>query len=141
MKKYLLLCIVMGMAAMSCSKQNNTTEQPATDKIDTVKSMVKYTGSFASAPGESVSGTALVLLDAGVYSLALKNFSVNIGPDLHLYLSKELKPVNFMDLGKLKSTKGDQVYVLSKVPDFSQYKYALIFCQQYNVLFGSANLQ
>jgi Electron transfer DM13 len=139
-KLFFIVTMVIVLMA-SCKKQNGTTQQPATDKIDTSKAAVKFTGNFVSAPGETVSGTALVLADGSTYSLALQTFSVNNGPDLHLYLSKELQPVNFIDLGKLKSTKGDQVYALNKMPDFSQYRYALIFCQQYSVLFGSAELK
>ena len=67
--------------------------------------------------------------------------NIGVGPDLHVYLSKQTQPVDFIDLGKLKSTKGDQVYQLSKNVDFTNYKYALIFCQQYNVPFGSAELK
>ena len=141
MNKLFFISTIVGTLVVSCTKQNGTTQQPATDKIDTSKAAVKYNGSFLSAPGETVNGTTLVLLEGGIYSLALQAFSVNNGPDLHLYLSKELQPVNFIDLGKLKSTRGDQVYVLSKMPDFSQYRYVLIFCQQYNVLFGSAELK
>ncbi len=141
MNKLVYLLGIVGIGMLSCSKQNGSTTVPATDNIDTSKATIKYRGDFVSAPGETVNGTALVLLEAGTYSLALESFSVNNGPDLHLYLSKELLPVNLIDLGKLKSTKGNQVYALSKMPDFGQYKYALVFCQQYNVLFGSATLK
>ncbi len=141
MSKLFFIVTTVGVLILSCKKQNGTTQLPATDKIDTSKAAVKYSGTFVSAPGETVGGKALVLLNGAIYSVALQSFSVNNGPDLHIYLSKELQPVNFIDLGKLKSTNGDHVYILSKVPDFSAYRYVLIFCQQYSVLFGSAELK
>jgi Electron transfer DM13 len=141
MSKLFFIITTMIVLMVSCKKQNETTQLPANDKIDTSKAAIKYTGKFVSTPEETVSGNALVLVDGGTYSLALQTFSVNNGPDLHLYLSKQLQPVDFIDLGKLKSIKGDQVYALNKMPDFSQYRYALIYCQQYSVLFGSAELK
>ena len=67
--------------------------------------------------------------------------TISNGPDLHVYLSKEAFPVNFIDLGRIKSTSGNQLYTISGMPDFVQYKYALIHCQRYNHLFGSALLK
>ncbi len=137
---FLLGILVWGL--ISCSKSNQGSPSIlVTDNIDTSKSAVKYRGAFASAPGERVNGMALILFRDGTYTVALENLDAGNGPDLHLYLSKQLQPATFIDLGKLKSTKGNQVYGLNTVPDFAQYKYALIFCQQYNVLFGSAELK
>jgi Electron transfer DM13 len=141
MNKLLFLFVIIASGLVSCSKQNQTTAVPATDIIDTSKALVKYSGNFISAPGESVSGRALVLVQNGAYSIAFENLNAGNGPDLHVYLSKETNPINFIHLGKLKSTRGNQVYALNASPDFSQYKYALIFCQQYNILFGSAELK
>ena len=86
-------------------------------------------------------GTANMYESVGKYQLELKDFSVTNGPDLHVYLSKEIMPVHFIDLGKLKSTMGNQLYEVPGMPDFTEYKYALIHCQQYNVLFGSSELK
>lgn len=126
---------------MACSKESPLTEVPATDNIDTSNGAVKYTGSFISAPGKSASGTALVLLKNGIYSVALKKMNVSGGPDLRVYLSKQLQPADYIDLGKLKSTSGDQVYQVANNVDFTTYKYALVYCKQFTVLFGSAELK
>ncbi|MEO5996204.1 MAG: DM13 domain-containing protein [Chitinophagaceae bacterium] len=142
MNKFPFLLGILVWGLISCSKNNQGSPIiPVTDNIDTSKAAVKYRGAFTSAPGETVNGMALILIQNGTYTVALENLDAGNGPDLHLYLSKQLQPGTFIDLGKLKSTKGNQVYALSTVPDFTQYKYALIFCQQYNVLFGSAELK
>lgn len=136
-----ILIVLLSCWLMACSKESPLTEVPARDNIDTTNGVVKYNGTFISAPGESASGTALILLKNGVYSVALSNMKVGGGPDLHVYLAKQIQPIDFIDLGKLKSTNGDQVYQVANNIDFTAYKYALIFCQQYNVLFGSAELK
>ena len=53
----------------------------------------------------------------------------------------ERLPVNFIDLGKLRSTAGNQLYEIKGAPDLSVYQCVLIHCQQYNHLFGSAELK
>jgi hypothetical protein len=58
-----------------------------------------------------------------------------------VYLSKEVQPISFVNLGPLKSTNGTQLYNIPTGVDFTQYKYALVHCQQYNHLFGSAELK
>jgi hypothetical protein len=66
---------------------------------------------------------------------------ISNGPQLHVYISKEVQPVNFIDLGPLQSTMGNQLYNIPGKPDFSVYKYALVHCKKFNHLFGSAKLQ
>jgi hypothetical protein len=88
-----------------------------------------------------VSGTAKIYFQNNQFKLALENVLISNGPDLHVYLSKELLPATFIDLGKLQSVAGNQVYDIPGNPDFSQYKYALIHCKQYNHLFASAELR
>ena len=143
MKRLLILSITIIVWA-SCSKGNKNTGEtssiPLMDSIDTTNAVVKYTGSFVSAPGESVAGKATVLLEGSAYKLALENMAIGNGPDLHVYLAKDITALDFIDLGVLRSTGGNQVYPIAGSPNFMAYKYALIYCQQYNVLFGSAKL-
>ncbi len=147
MKKIVVLLLTVAVFVVSCSKADKTSTAPATDVIpgttpatDTSKVTAKYSGVFVSAPGETVTGNALIFFENNVYSVALENINIGSGPDLHLYLAKEKQATNFIDLGKLKAFSGNQVYPLTISPDFAQYKYVLIYCQQFNVLFGSAEL-
>jgi Electron transfer DM13 len=141
MRRTLFLLAIIAGGITSCSKKNQASEIPAIDHIDTSSAVTKYSGLFSSAPNESVSGKALILQQNGIWSVALENINIKNGPDLHLYISEQITPVNFIDLGNIKSTKGNQVYPLTFDPDFKQYKYILIYCQQYDVLFGSAELK
>ena len=137
--KFFIVIFLSAVVASSCQKEASTV--PAMDMIDTVAQTAVLMGNFSNGPWGSVSGQVRILrTSGGVYSLALQNINISNGPDLHVYLSKEVQPINFIDLGKLKSTSGNQVYAIPGSPDFAQYKYALIHCQQYNHLFGSALL-
>ena len=133
------LCILLALIVISCTKDATIviTMPPTIDSTATVK----FTGSFVSGPYGNVSGTAEIVKQDSVFALVIKNFSSSSGPDLHVYLSQERQPVNFVDLGSLRSTNGMQAYSIPSHANLISYKYALIHCKAYNHLFGSAALQ
>jgi Electron transfer DM13 len=139
MRKIFFLLAVGSFLLIAC-KKNATPTNPLNQTADTT-AVVKYAGTFINGPYGTVSGSAKIYLQNNMLKLALEGVSISNGPALHVYLSKEVQPVNFIDLGNLKSTAGNQLYDISNMPDFTQYKYALIHCQQYNHLFGSAELK
>ena len=132
-----LLAIVL---LTSCVKEN-TPEIFLNNTVDTTVAIPRNRGAFMNGPYGSVSGMATVYSQNGSLVLALQNMSISNGPQLHVYISKEVQPVNFIDLGPLQSTMGNQLYNIPENPDFSQYQYALVHCIKYNHLFGSARLQ
>lgn len=137
--KYIFFLAITALLFVSCKKEASTT--PGTDPVDSLNQTVLLMGSFVNGPWGAVSGQARVLRSSnGSLGLALVNVNISNGPDLYVYLSKEIQPINFISLGKLRSTSGNQVYPIPGTPDFTQYKYVLIHCQQYNHLFGSATL-
>ena len=125
----------------SCVK-DNTPKAPVNNPVDTTMAMSRFSGTFGNGPYGVVTGSARIYLkNNNQYILALENFNSSNGPDLHVYLSKEVLPVNYIDLGRLQSVSGNQQYPLTGSINLSEYKYALIHCQQYNHLFGSAELK
>jgi hypothetical protein len=138
--RLIITFVVIALISVSCKKEG-ASATAINETIDSTSSDLKFSGIFEKGPYGSASGQARVYLQNGMLKLALENFSVNNGPDLHVYLSIEKQPVNFISLGKLKATSGNQLYDITGMPDFAQYKYALIHCQQYNHLFGSAELK
>ncbi|WAC13437.1 DM13 domain-containing protein [Dyadobacter pollutisoli] len=137
--KTITFVVLLGMVLTNCKREENTPVEPLMETVDSL-AVVNAKGSFTGVGGESVSGTARIITADQKYSLVLDQFSTNNGPDLHVYLSKQATPKDFIDLGSLKSTRGTQVYEINGKPDFTEYKYALIHCQQFNHLFGSALL-
>ena len=140
MKRIIFFLLIVMAALIACVKENTPTT-PLNDTIDTTVAMSRYAGTFINGPYGSVSGVAKIYLLNNQYRLALENVIISNGPDLHVYLSKEVLPANFIDLGNLQSVAGNQLYNIPGNPDFTQYKYALIHCKQYNHLFGSAELR
>lgn len=140
MKKQFSVLALMAIVAFSSCKKNNTPSVVLNEMTDSSAMQIR-TGIFNNGPYGAVTGEAMVLLIGSRYELKLMNFSSSNGPDLRVYLSKEMNPVNYIDLGPLKATGGNQVYEIPGMPDLAQYKYALVHCRQFNHLFGWALLQ
>ena len=140
MKDSLVIILTLMTVLASCVKEN-TPVIPLDNTVDTTIAMPKNKGDFMNGPFGSVSGMVTVYKQNGSLILSLENMMISNGPQLYVYLSKEVQPVNFIDLGALQSIKGNQLYPIPGNPDFSQYQYALIHCKKYNHLFGSARLQ
>lgn len=140
MKKQFSVFALMAIVAFSACKKNNTPSVVLNEMTDSSAMQIR-TGIFNNGPYGSVTGEAKVLTTGSRYELKLMNFSSSNGPDLRVYLSKEMNPVNYIDLGPLKATGGNQVYEIPGMPDLAQYKYALVHCRQFNHLFGWVLLQ
>jgi len=135
-----IILILGGICIFSSCKKTSDKYINETLNTDT-SAVLKYSGDFISGPYGTVAGSAKVYLKTGNCIVALENFTTGSGPDLKVYISKERIPVNFISLGSLKSTNGNQLYDVAGIPDFTLYKYVLIHCEQYNHLFGSAELR
>ena len=139
MKNLIILSILISVL-MSCKRAENTDITPL-NETPSETAIVKNVGNFMDGDGEKATGKASIFLDNKVYKLAFEDLSVNNGPNLHVYLSKEIKPKNFYDLGDLKSIKGNQVYQIPDGVEATTYKYALVYCKKYSHLFGYAALK
>ncbi len=114
---------------------------PVVDATDTASDKLIYTGMFTSTPGEMVTGKSNIYQAGATYNLVLDSFSTTPGPDLHVYLSAGSVPDLFIDLGKLRSDTGTQVYSIPGKPDFSVFTHVLVHCVQYNHIFGISELE
>lgn len=126
---------------ISCSPEDATPTTPAKDAFDEANATLLREGSWMGSGNYTVSGEARIYLNNGKKVLLLSNFSSSNGPDLRVYLSTTTTASSFVSLGKLKSTGGQQVYEIPSDTDLEQFKFALIWCQQFSVLFGKAETQ
>ena len=136
----LVIISFVTVAVLSCVKENTPTSV-VNNPVDTSMAISGFNGTFNNGPYGVVSGSAKIYSQNNQLILALENFNSSNGPDLHVYISKEEQPVNYIDLGRLQSVTGNQQYPLTGNINFSEYKYALIHCQRYDHLFGSAQLK
>lgn len=140
MKFKILMALVSVGILTACTKQNATPTIQLMESIDSLP-ITGMKGNFINGPFGIVSGNAFISVINNEKKLILENLVSSNGPDLHVYLSKEMQPINFIDLGKLKSINGTQVYSIDSNVNLKDFKFALVHCQQFNHLFGSANIQ
>ncbi len=137
-----IIFLFVAVAVQSCKKDKDSFASTETiNEMADTTGVLKYSGAFTSGPFGTVTGKAEVYKKGIAYEVKLANFNTNNGPALHVYLSKEAMPINYFDLGVLKSTNGNQVYSITGMPNFVEYKYISIHCVTYNHLFGSALIQ
>ena len=104
--------------------------------------VLAYSGNFVDADSfHKVSGEAKIVSIEGKNYLRLENFESTNGPDLKVYFSNDLDAQDYASLGELKGNIGNQNYEIPESVDFSNYKYVLIWCERFSVLFGSSELQ
>jgi hypothetical protein len=100
-------------------------------------------GTWASADDfhYTIGDALLIEAEPGKYTLRFENFSVRNGPDVFVLLSKTNDySGETLNLGSLKGTDGAFNYEVPAGTDVSQYKSAIIWCRQFDVLFGHAEL-
>ena len=140
MKAFLTL-LITSFLLVSCIRENTSTEDLM--EMAPENATLKYSGDVIQGPyGNNVNGKAEIYEKNGIFTLVFNDsFTINNGPDLYVYVSKEQQPTQFISLGRLKSVNGGQTYTFTSAINFDDYKYAVVHCQQYNHLFSYALLQ
>jgi hypothetical protein len=106
-------------------------------------------GTFVAGE-KSTTGSARIVTEGGQRFLVLDSaFSTSDqGPDLHVLLDTAAKPPqsyktlsSFVNLGKLKTFKGEQRYPVPSAIDLAKFKSAVIWCRMANATFGYASFR
>jgi len=105
-------------------------------------------GAFVNGEHDT-SGTARVLeLPDGERILRLEGFSTSDGPDVRVWLTNTKAGSDWgafddgrvVQLGELKATDGNHNYAIPAGADLEGLRSAVIWCDRFNVAFGSAPL-
>lgn len=135
--KQLIILFLLGLV-MGCGSEDTTPTMPVNEVFDETKATLLREGTWTGSGSYAVSGAAKIYNDKGKKVLLLTDFSSSNGPDLRVYLSTTTSATAFVNLGKLKSTSGKQTYEIPDGTDIEQFKFALIWCQQFSALFGKS---
>ena len=95
---------------------------------------------IVDTPAHPASGVVRIVRNADETILRYENYKTINGPDVRVYLAKDLAAKEYVDLGPIKGTEGNINYTVPKGVDISQYRYALTWCEDFSVLFNSADL-
>ncbi len=93
-----------------------------------------------ATPAHPASGFVRVVKDGTARYLRYEDYKTINGPDVRVYLAADLEAKDFIDLGPLKGTEGNINYEIPAGTDLGKYRYALTWCEDFSVLFNSAEL-
>jgi hypothetical protein len=124
---------------------------PAAVPVPDPVPVVLSSGSFISQE-HATTGTATIIGNPdGTRVLAIENLDTSNGPDVHVWLSAAHAVEGFdgwflaggadhVDLGVIKGNQGNQVYDIPADVDLSAYRSVSLWCVQFSVGFGAAQL-
>ena len=122
------------------------TEEPtATPETKPAEPVILAAGEFQGRDdAHQGSGTAQIVQEGERRVLRLQNFSSTEGPDLYVYLVENPDTFDadaigeFLDLGLLKATTGDQEYEIPPGADLSKYGGVQVYCLSFRFIFSNA---
>lgn len=147
------LVIVLALAMSACQKTeelqpvvsngttnngNNGNNKPI-DQFDVVGQKLLAQGDFMSNV-HTTSGNVKLYEKDGRRTLVFENFKTDGGPDLRIYLSEDKAVSKFVEVSN-KVNLGNYFIELPAAADHKTQKFVLIWCKQFSVLFGNAELK
>ena len=137
MKKYWFW---MCFALACCQHEAVTPTVAVDDNFDTAAATLIKKGMLEGI-NRTASGTSSIYTMNGKSAVVLDPYMSQSGPDLKIYLSKDIDAGEYIRLGNLKSTMGKQVYDTPKGTDLAAYAYVHVWCEKYTVVFARAELK
>ena len=109
------------------------------------------TGALISHEHATTGTVRIISQPDGSRVLTLENLETSNGPDVHVWLSAAdvvegsagwytAGSAEFYDLGLIKGNQGNQVYALPADVNLANYKSVDLWCVQFSVSFGAAQL-
>lgn len=138
--KNIIFVLSISLFLFCCKKDEKKETMLNETFTPTAQDTLVAQGSFSSN-AHATSGTAKLYSKNGVKTIVFEGFTTDSGPDLRVYLSKTTNNASFVELGTLKATTGNFNYSIPNSVNTTEYKYILIWCEDFSVLFGNALLQ
>jgi hypothetical protein len=136
MKKVLFFTLAIGLFMVSCQKEPLV----VVDDPTITESTTLLSGTFISGAHPTSGGVKVVEDKDKNRFLVFDNLKSDAGPDLRIYLSTNKSATNFTEITS-DVKNGTYQLALPTSVDIATQKYVLIWCKQFSVLFGSAELK
>lgn len=150
--KQLFLLIIFSIAIVSCDTSHdpapttgNEVYPPQDPENPPVGGMVLKTASFTSYE-HNLMGKVSLYSDSSMRTfLRLEQFTMSQGPDVRVYLSKSnnYSRSNVVEIATLKEGYDNHAFNIEINPtNYSdQHRFVLVYCLEFNTLFGYAELR
>ncbi len=90
--------------------------------------------------GHPASGTVRIVEADDKKYVRYENFKTINGPDIYVYLAKDLDAKEFVNLGRVRATEGNINYEIPAEVNVTDYPYVLTWCEAFGVLFNYADI-
>ncbi|WP_183095368.1 DM13 domain-containing protein [Nocardioides stalactiti] len=143
-----------GIGQTSFPTEPGTTIEPETEATEEGQQRVELASAEFIDAEHGTSGRAIIYLRAdGSRYLRLEDFETSNGPDVHVWITDQVSgggcdgcfdswmtydDGDYVRLGELKGNIGDQNYEIPADADLTDMKSVVIWCDQFNVAFGTA---
>ena len=141
-----ILFVCVAISSISCGEET-VSGGPNSLIMDMAPENKKQTGAGAfTSYAHDLSGKASLFCgDGDNKAIRLEDFNMLAGPDVYVFISKSnnYSKANVIEVAKLTSGYMDSdINFDFKSQSFnSEYKFVLVYCVQYNSLFGYAELE
>jgi hypothetical protein len=138
-KNLLFAVIILSILSTACRKKEETT---TLDEVVDVNSVKLKQGVLSDGDASHRSAGQVEVFQTGINkTLQFTNFVGSTKPDVRVYLSTQATNIGTaVELGPVKATQGNFNYMFDNQLDLSNYKYVVLWCKQFGVLFGKAEL-
>jgi Electron transfer DM13 len=138
MKKLIFCSLVMALCLANCKKSEiETIDEPVT--VDSTVTVLR-TGQFTSAAHVTSGNVKLIEDKNQLKYLVFDDLKTDAGPDLRIYLSNDKAASQFTEITD-KVQNGTYQLLIPQGTNTDQQNFVLIWCKQFSVLFGSAELK
>jgi hypothetical protein len=146
--KLLQLILIVSLFAFSCRSEDEMAQAGMDNMVmnmSPANAVQHGMGTFTSY-AHNLAGKAVFLTDdAGKSLIRLEDFTMTVGPDVYVFVSKSnnYSQANVIEVAKLTSgyVDSDINFDFSSSAYTSDYKFVLVYCVQFNSLFGFAELK
>lgn len=119
---------------------NQARKESMDDPMDMPEVDIPVAFPVQDTAGHPASGSVRVFDTVDGQVIRFEDFETINGPQLHLYLSKDIAGTDFIDLGPIRGTVGNINYEVPEGVDLSEYKYIMHWCVPFAVLFNYAEI-
>ncbi|NCJ05074.1 electron transfer flavoprotein [Synechococcales cyanobacterium C] len=142
-----ILLVALSSLFLSLTACTETNIDSSASEAGTMTTEVVEAGTFAPVE-KSATGQVVVRSENGrTYLEFSDDFRTSSGPDVHILLDIASMPpaayaniASYIKLGPLESTQGTQRYEVPETIDIADYQSVVIWCEQFDVVFGYAPL-
>ena len=122
--------------------QSNTAASPTPSAAGqpTTQTVLSDPVPIVDTPLHPASGVVRLVKTGAETVVRYENYQTINGPDVRVYLATDLAATKYVDLGPIKGTEGNINYPVPAGVNVDDYRYALTWCEDFAVLFNSADL-